>query len=300
MKPGYVPVSPLDGRAEAVKTNPVGAEAFIDHRVSVPDPAVGFLAVRGGDERWISVLANYGLHYVGDWPNGTISADYFGVFAENLRQRLGAGDEFVGMMSNGTSGEINVWDFLEPHRYPTEPFAKSALIGADLAGKVAGALAGLTWQDAPRLEARYAEVPVGVRKPTADELAAARAVVAATAYETLTLATPDLLPRLYAREQVLLAEYPDTVAFPVQALRLGDGVIGALGGEFFAETGLALKATVSPTPHFTVTMANGYVGYVPPAHELGRGGYETWRCRTSFLEESAEARLRQSLLDLIA
>lgn len=300
VKPGYTSVNPVTGAAEPVKTNPFGAEAFLAGRASVPDPQVGFLAVRGVDDRWISVLANYGLHYVGDWPNGTISADYFGVFSEQLREMLGADDDFVGMMSNGTSGEINIWDFLNPDRYPAEPFAKSALIGGALAGKVAAALPGLAWQEAPRLEARYAEVPVGVRKPTADELASARAVVAETAYEALGLDSPDLLPRLYAREQVLLAEYPDVVSFPVQALRVGDGAIGALGGEFFAETGLALKAAFAPAPYFTVTMANGYVGYVPPAHELDRGGYETWRCRSSFLEAGAEARLRGALLTLNA
>ena len=84
-----------------------------------------------------------------------------------------------------------------------------------------------------------------------------------------------------------------------QAIRVGNGVIGALGGEFFAETGLALRQAFPDRTYFTITMANGYVGYVPPAHEIERGGYETWRCRTSFLAPNAESQLSERLTQLI-
>lgn len=298
MKDGYEAVNPVTGGLDDIKTNPFGAEAFIDHRASVVDPEVSFLAVRGLDDQWISVLANYSLHYVGDWENGTITADYFGVFSEQIREKLGAGDDFVGMMSNGTSGEVNIWDFLNPGRYPGAFFAKSQLIGSDLAEKICAALPTVDWQTNPQLASQYAEVSVGVRKPTPAEVEAAKTVVATTDFERMTASADDWYP-VYAREQVLLNDYPDSIKFPVQAIQLGSGMIGALGGEFFAETGLRLKAALPGTSYFTMTMANGYVGYVPPAHELKRGGYETWRCRTSFLEESAEEIIRTRLLDLL-
>ena len=298
MKDGYEAVNPVTGGLDDVKTNPFGAEAYIDRRASTVDPAVGFLAVRGLDDQWISLLANYSLHYVGDWENGTISADYFGVFSEQIQKKLGAGDEFVGMMSNGTSGEINIWDFLEPDRYPTQFLAKSQLIGTDLAEKVLANLPDVDWQTNPQLVSQYAEVTVGVRKPTPTELDVAKAVVGKTDFERMTASPEDWYP-VYAREQVLLHDYPDSVQFPIQAIRIGNGRIGALGGEFFAETGLKLRNALSDTHYFTITIANGYVGYVPPAHELRRGGYETWRCRTSFLEEAAEEAIRTRLLDLL-
>jgi neutral ceramidase len=72
-----------------------------------------------------------------------------------------------------------------------------------------------------------------------------------------------------------------------------------LGGEFFSETGLNLKKTNSAKPYFTITIANGYVGYVPPKHEIEKGGYETWRCRTSFLAEDAEEIISNELKALI-
>ncbi len=46
-------------------------------------------------------------------------------------------------------------------------------------------------------------------------------------------------------------------------------------------------------------MANGFLGYVPPAHEIERGGYESWRSRNSFLENNAEEAIRDKMLSLI-
>ncbi len=299
MKPGYQAINPVTGGQDQVKTNPFGHEDQIDRRVVPVDTQVCFLAVRGLDKAWISVLANYSLHYVGDWENGTITADYFGVFARQLGVQLGAGSDFVGIMSNGTSGEANIWDFLEPDRYPKEYFAKSELIGTDIAHKVSVAMSYVDWQSKLSISAMYADVPIPVRKPTAAELVTATAIASDTVYENIRIVDSDALRRIYAREQILLARYPDMLLFPVQAIRLGNGIIGALGGEFFAETGLALKEAAGTTPYFTVTMANGYVGYVPPAHEIERGGYETWRCRTSPLASPAEAMVRHELLSLI-
>ena len=298
MKEGYAALNPVTGGIDTIKTNPFGAEAYIDRRASVPDPEVGFLAIQGLDGQWICLLANYSLHYVGDWENGTITADYFGVFSEQIRKKLGANDSFVGMMSNGTSGEINIWDFVAPDRYPSDFFAKSRLIGTDIAEKVFSALPKINWQINPRLGVQYAEVNIGTRKPAPADVEDAKIVVAKTDFEQLSTSAEAWYP-VYAREQVLLNEYPDSLLFPIQAIRIGSGLIGALGGEFFAETGLRLKNALSTTPYFTITMANGYVGYVPPAHELKQGGYETWRCRTSFLEESAEEAIRSRLLALL-
>ncbi|GAB3248667.1 neutral/alkaline non-lysosomal ceramidase N-terminal domain-containing protein [Larkinella harenae] len=297
MKEGYQALNPVTGGLDGVKTNPFGDEQQIDRRVVPVDTEVSFLAVQGLDHQWISLLANYSLHYVGDWENGTITADYFGVFSAEIGRLLQAGSGFVGMMSNGTSGEANIWDFLDPDRYPTAHFAKSELIGKDIASKVFDALQTVDWQTEPALSARYAEVVTGIRKPSADELEAAKKLVAETYYENIQQLDMDTLRRIYAREQVLLNEYPDTNVFPVQAFQIGTGQIGALGAEFFAETGLKLKQ--NRPAYFTITMANGYIGYVPPAHELLRGGYETWRCRTSFLEPGAEETIRTKLTELL-
>jgi neutral ceramidase len=298
MKEGYQALNPVTGHAEQVVTNPFGAAYKIDRSAGSTDPEVGYIALKDMDGNWISILANYSLHYVGDWESGTISSDYFGEFAKQLQTRLPVNENFVAIMSNGTSGDINCWDFLHPERYPAEPFQKSKLIAGEIATKLVASLPQIAWEDRPSLAVQYDELTLNIRKPAPEELAAAKKLVHETDYQHLVI-NDDGLRRMYAREQVLLQECPDTARYPLQAFRIGSGIIGSVSGEVFAETGLWIKANSPTKKYFTIGLANGNSGYVPPAHEIERGGYETWRCRYSNLEPQAESRIRQRFLQML-
>lgn len=300
MSADFKAVNPVTNGLDQVKTNPIGAEQFILKPTATPDPELGYLAIKGLDGEWIGVLANYSLHYVGDWDNGTISADYFGVFASGLTQMLGINSsDFICSMSNGTSGDVNIWDFKNPDRYPKGKLEKSQLIGLDLADRVYNSIANLEWQRDPTLLVKYEEVPVDVIKPGAKELIGAQQTVSQARYEHMTFDHQGALGELYAREQVLLNEFPVQLMMPIQGFQIGDGLIGSLAGEFFSETGLFLKGNVNTSHYFTITMANGNLGYVPPTHEIIKGGYETWRCRYSCLSPGSEEMVRNSLLALL-
>jgi neutral ceramidase len=299
MKEGYAAPNPVTGKTDDVKTNPFGVEHLINHPAAPTDPGIGFLAVKGIDDSWIAVLGNYSLHYVGDWHVDSISADYFGEFSNQIKNKLHAGEDFVGMMSNGTSGDINIWDFRNPDRYPKEQFAKTKLIGGDLAQKVYQTLQNASWQLSPALAVQFKELELGIRKPSAAELANATQIVIDTEnYNHLDL-SPESMVKIYAREQVLLNEYPDTSVSAIQAIKIGNLMIGALGGEFFAETGLWLKQQAADKTYFTICLANTYDGYILPAHEIEKGGYESWRARSSYLEVEAESKIRNELLGMI-
>lgn len=297
MDNAYQAVNPVTGQLDAVKTNPFGGENLILHPVAEVDPQVSYMLVREETSgKYLGLLANYSLHYVGDWENGTISADYFGVFARQVKVQLQAEESFVAMMSNGTSGDINIWDFAGTKGYPTDLFQKSELIGTDIASKLVASVASLQWKK-PAIHIRYQEVEVAVEKPTVEEIVAAQQIIQASNYENLVPDTAGLRA-LYAREQVMLTELPDQVHLPLQVVHFGAYTIGALPGEFFAETGLYLKSNAVKT-HFTISMANGNFGYVPPQHEKEKGGYETWRCRYSCLQPNAEQLVRETMLAMI-
>ncbi|RYZ63118.1 MAG: hypothetical protein EOO14_00040 [Chitinophagaceae bacterium] len=299
MNEEYQPFNPVSGGGvDKIKTNPFGKERQIVKPQSDTDPEVGFIAIKSLDEQWISLLANYSLHYVGDWDNGTITADYFGFFSEVIQQKLNAGEDFIGMMSNGTSGNINIWDFQQTANYPDCKFEKSKFIGKDIAEKVFQSLQYLQWEEEPAIEVSYTELMIGVRKPDAKELEQAKLVVANSSYENLEI-NDEGLQSIYAREQILLNELPNELPFPVQAIRIGEGTIGAIAAEVFAETGLWLKELAGKKKYFTIGLANGNCGYLPPAHEFEVGGYETWRSRTSKLEKTAEEKVRNKQLELI-
>jgi hypothetical protein len=211
---------------------------------------------------------------------------------------LQANDAFIGIMSNGTSGDVNCWDFLHPQRYPAEPFQKSELIAGEIVDRLIDSLPDITWEAQPQLSVLYDEIIVGIRKPAQEEYAAAQAIAAQTDYNNLTL-NEDGLRRIYAREQVLMQTEPDSMQYPLQAFRIGEGIVGSISGEVFAETGLWLKANSPVQQYFTIGLANGNAGYVPPAHEIARGGYETWRCRYSNLELNAESIVRERFLEML-
>jgi hypothetical protein len=63
---------------------------------------------------------------------------------------------------------------------------------------------------------------------------------------------------------------------------------------------LQIKQASAGRPYFTVGLANGNLGYLPPAKALELGGYETWRCRISNLDGEAEEILRMKMIDWLS
>lgn len=298
MKDGFKAMNPVTQKLDVIKTNPFGAEDQIVTPAAPVDSEVCFFAVMGLDDSWISVLGNYSSHYAGDWDVDTITADFYGTFAKHLTQKLGANEDFIGIMSYGTGADINTWDFQNPNKFPKEEFAKTEMMGRDLAAVIYDEIENLAWNRNAEIQIAYDELELNVRKPDTEQLRLAEEKLSANKFENLEIDEHGVA-MVYAREQLLLNEYPETHISAVQAVKIGNQIIGALGGEIFTETGLWLKKNLQGHNYFTICLANTYDGYVPPAHELDNGGYETWRARSSFLERTAENKIKCTLLKLI-
>lgn len=304
VKDGESYENPFDRLTDRAWMNP----GFQNPKVTGPagpvDPEVSLLAARAtSDGRPLAVLANYSLHYVGGLP--AISADYYGAFARELTARLAATDTryagkpaFVAIMSNGTSGNINNVNYAAPpppRRAPGEQIAAVARSVADTAFATYGRLA---WQSAAPLATAERDITLGVRKPSPTDLARAQKLVATTKRD------PDGQfsdrKAIYALETLALADYPTTVPVKLQAHRLGALTIAAAPCEIFVEIGLALKSAKPLADHFTISLANGYNGYLPTPEHHALGGYETWRARSSYLEVDASTKITATLRDLLA
>ncbi|MCT1530126.1 hypothetical protein M3B46_03920 [Sphingobacterium daejeonense] len=292
----YLPKNPVLKSIDVVKTNPFGAEDLIVKRTTTPDPEVCFFGLKTMDDRWIGLLANYGLHYVGDCDRGTVTADYFGYFSNKIKKLLNS-ENMIAIMTNGTSGEVNIWDFINGDRYPKENHQKSRLIGEDIAQSIFEVINNLSWDTNPKIQVLYSEIKINKRSLPESILTESYNILSKTDYESLTYMDNDLMEKVYAREQVLLESVQNVIDFPIQCFKIGKTIISGLGGEFFSETGVKLKQDNPQS--FTICLANDYVGYVPPVHEFKNGGYETWRCRSSFLEEIAEEKVKTELFQLI-
>ena len=295
MKEGVKLVDPF-GRVDQVRMNPPRASAELVEPAGPTDPEVGILSLRTLEDRPLALLANYSLHYVGGVPGGAVSGDYFGAFADRVQQLLGADRldaPFVGIMSNGTSGNINNVNFREAGENQP-PFAQIRLVADALAteaARVAGAIEYHSWVP---LAMREARLRLGRRPTPKDEVARAKFILSNAKGSEL-----QGVEEIYARETVLLNDYPPYVETIVQALRIGELGIAASPCETFVETGLAIKAGSPLKPTFTIELANDYRGYLPTAEQHALGGYETWRARSSFLEVEAEAKIRAKILELL-
>ena len=296
MRPGFQYTDPFDAGTDRVRMNPPQGSNKLLAPAGPIDPEVPVLSVQARDGRPLALLANYSLHYVGGVAPGGLSADYFGEFAKQITQRLGAGEvepPFVGVMSNGTSADINNVNFFEPG-VRRKPFEQIRRVASDVADSAVQAYRRIEYHDWVPLDSSQSEIELGVRLPSRDDLERARKI--------LQDAGPGPYRErraIYARETVLLAEYPAQVQVRLQAIRIGDLGIVSSPCETFVETGLAIKQESPLRPTFVIELANGYNGYLPTSRQHELGGYETWRARSSYLAVEAEAKVRRTLLRLL-
>ncbi|MEX2512152.1 MAG: neutral/alkaline non-lysosomal ceramidase N-terminal domain-containing protein [Cyclobacteriaceae bacterium] len=296
MKPGTVSTNPFEGE-DQVRMNPgIGNPDLLEPAGPI-DPEVPVVAVQSTDGKPIALMANYSLHYVGGTGNGEISADYFGMFAEKIKQMVGADHQspsFVAMMSNGTSGDINNINFGGEAPAPMPPYAKMEMVANTVAAEAFKVYQNIQYKDWVPLAVKQKEITLNVRKPNKEELARAENIMAQAK-------GPNMVSReeIYARETVLIKDFPDQKDIILQAIQLGDLAITAIPCEVFVEIGLELKEKSPFDQTYNISLANGYNGYLPTPKHHQWGGYETWRARSSYLEVDASNKITENVLDLL-
>jgi len=296
MKPGSIPANPFGQTTDRVRMNPPRASADLIEPAGPIDPDISFLYIKGIDEKPIAVMANYSLHYVGGLPPNQLSADYFGEFARRIHQKLGGEKEapdFVGMLSNGTSGDINNYNFRKP-RPRAKPFERIEAVAEIVAEHAHSAIQKMKFKTRVPLKMAEKEIELKVRKPDEVELVRAKRILA-EAKDPKRLNSVEL----YAQETVRMVDFPDAVKIKLQAIKVGPVGITANPCESFAEIGLELKAKSPFKTTFNIGLANGYNGYLPTPRQHALAGYETWRSAWSYLEVDASTHVTTTLLELL-
>ena len=250
------------------------------------DPELSLLAVQSADGKPLGLLANYSMHYVG---SELLSSDYFGKFAGHVAAELGAPAGFVGMMSQGTSGDLASMDYGAEQK----PGIGYDAYAREMAVTAAAAWRRIEWKDTAPLKMAQRTLSLNYRVPDEKRLARAREVDAATGDRL-----PQTMLEIYAMEAIRLHEN-QRAELVLQAARVGDMGFAALPNEVFSLTGLKIKAA-SPFPAtMNIELANGAEGYIPPPEQHDLGGYTTWAARSAGLEEQAEPRITEAVLGLL-
>ncbi|NOY01011.1 MAG: hypothetical protein GXP30_14980, partial [Verrucomicrobia bacterium] len=259
-----------------------------------------FLSVESKEGRPIALLANHWLHYVGGVGKGHISADYFGVFSKRIGQLLAPKEEdppFVGILSNGPSGDINNNDYANygKKKKHYEPYEKMRLVAEDLAQEVLSVRKTIKHQDWVKLGAVQAEMTLRYRRPDAEGLKRAKGILENPKPDSREYAKQ----ALFARRAIDAAAFPETFEIAPQVFRIGDLCIAALPFEVFTEIGLEIESKSPFADTFTIELANGGNGYLPSPKQHKLGGYETW-LTVNRAEKGASPKIVMKLMELFS
>lgn len=294
LKEGTMPPNPFGG-IDKVKMNP--PRDLIVKPAGPIDPEVAVIAVKNGRNKPMGLFANYALHYVGAVPNRNVSADYFGQFAELAKYKVGgrnAPDDYVAILSNGTSGDINNIDF-RGKRPPRAPFEQIQQVATKVSDAAHKAVKDVEFQSNLPVSIVERRVTLKNRKPDPALIEKSKKILEMTGEE---LKKEPRLAIHYAMRALRLNEGPDETDVAIQAIRLGDQAIVSLPFEVLVEIGMELKEKSPFERTMIVELANGGFGYLPPPHQHELGGYETW-LGTSKMEKQASVILTKHLLGML-
>jgi len=248
------------------------------------DPGLTVVGIKTRAGKPLAVLANYSMHYYG---SPALSADYYGRFCAKMRHAIvgdDKNDDFLAIMSQGTSGDLNAIDTTKPAKpRDIDAFAQGI---ADNALKV---YRKLEYKSDIPLAMSESLLKLKRRVPDEKRLAWAKEKIAAMGDRR-----PKDRSEVYALEAVFLHEEPER-ELKLQALKLGDLAVTAMPNEVFALTGLKLKRNSPIKGTMNISLANGSEGYIPPPEQHALGGYTTWPARTAALEPNAEPQIVENL-----
>lgn len=253
------------------------------------DPDLSLVSIQSEDGRPLAVLANFSMHYFSGERG--LSADYFGLFCEGLKQRIAPAGEFVGIMSHGCSGDIWRRDYAQPDKWDPKQTIDDYTRGLlDIAMNVYRNVEYRSDVDIAMAEQR---MTLKYRVPDQQRLEWARRIV-----EPLEGKAPTTQQEVYAMEQLILHERQET-EIVVQGIRIGDIGIATTPNETYAITGLKIKAASPLLNNMVIELANGGDGYIPPPEQHRFGGYNTWLARSAGLEVMAEPTIAEACISLL-
>ena len=303
LKEGTMPPNPL-GEEDQVKTN-----ANRNHLVKPAgpvDPELCVIDVRTTRHKPIALIANYALHYVGGIPKvkeedgrlaGMASADYFGEFSRVMPYRIGGSNppvDFVALMTNGASGDINNLVFTGT-RAPRSPFEQARIVASKTADTAWRAVKKIeNYDDKPIVAVLQREVDLPYRKPAKREIILAKSLLKKNSKERndINKRTTSVANRVIEYSG---SDHPETEPILIQAVRIGEQAIVSMPFEVLVEIGLEIKRKSAFERTFLIGLANGSYGYLPPPNQHKLGGYETWLGTSRFQPHSSDLLIKHLL-----
>jgi hypothetical protein len=225
------------------------------------------------------------------------SSDYFGEFSRIMPYRIGGAnppEDFVALMTNGASGDINNLVFTGT-RAPRSPFEQVRIVASKAADTAWRAVKKIeNYDDKPIVAVLQREVDLPYREPAKREIILAEGLLKKSSKERneINKRTTSVANRVIEYSG---PDHPETEPVLIQAVRIGEQAIVSMPFEVLVEIGLEIKKKSPVERTFLIGLSNGGYGYLPPPNQHKLGGYETWLGTSRFQPQSSDMLIKQLL-----
>jgi len=261
-----------DGTAEmGMWSRPQSDVAHVEGPI---DPEVAVVSFTTEQLRPVALLLHFTSHPCHGYPERFITADWPGAWARSMQEPYGP--DCTAFVLNGCCGNVIHGNSLDP----AQPDSIEHM-GACLTETARGALRQLRYADDSRLGKAGRMVRIPFRPLTDAQIEEARQILDAhpgpqwKKGQEGTAVEWDWIYALSCRDLQRLYREKAAFDYEIQTFRIGALALVALMGEPFVEGQLDLKIRSPAARTLVAHMSNGYVGYIPTAGALRRGGYET-------------------------
>jgi hypothetical protein len=212
--------------------------------------------------------------------------------------RTALGDKCIPLVLNGCCGNVYHDDRLDPDFDPDDYKG----MGANLAQTTVKALKKMKYMERLTLTAVNKHLFIPLREITDKKSAEARKMLEEYPMPKLNPNGSISWDWWFAMSTLDVQRHWGKNAefdYEIQAFRIGDLALLALGGEPFVQGQLQIKRDSPASYTFIAHMCNYYVGYVPTREAFQTGGYETVTGLSSKLHPGALDTITEASLALI-
>jgi hypothetical protein len=237
------------------------------------DEQIQVLSVKGLDESNRAIIFNYPLHANIHFGKN-ISADYPGIVAKLISEKLGSG--VVSLFMPGACGDINVRLGVGLNQ-----------VGDAIASSILSAMDQIDYTRKCKLGAVLKEIALPLRDFSHFQ------------EEEISLKWPDGLD-IFRNEYEILSKLEEReVKTVIHVLRINDAAFIGVPGEIFVELGLDIKARSPFKYNFVTELSNDYIGYIPTIKAFKQGGYETFNARSSKVAAGSGEKIVEESLNIM-
>ena len=264
------------------------------------DPELGVIAVVGPDARPLALLLHHTCHPCHGNGKHYITAGWPGAWAGEMRRIFG--EQCVSLVINGCCGNIHHRNRLDRDPHHSDNFHRLGRILSETTLEVLKNR--MVYIDDPILDWGTDHLKLAYRQLEPDRLEEARRLLEEHP-EPIWMDKEKTAAEwkwCYAVANLQLAQTrkrDTTFDYEIQAFRIGNSALLALGGEPFVEAQLQIKECSPAWRTFIAHMANGCFGYIPTQRAFARGGYETWTTLSSKLARDSLDRIVTRSRELI-